>query len=153
MDGDAAAGHVPAVLRPRQRARVRRVHEPGLWLEQEGSWRRAQQLLLGLLPDSGGGRTPGGPVTTPSPCEAGLPGVGGAAEERMWVQAWHGVRRQLGEPRCMAEVVVGQAHGSPRDAYLGGSLLGTERQDGPAPSPSAPSAEEGEAAAPSLAAA
>uniref|UniRef100_A0ABI7WAM3 Solute carrier family 17 member 9 n=1 Tax=Felis catus TaxID=9685 RepID=A0ABI7WAM3_FELCA len=75
MDGDAAAGHGPAVLRPGQRARVRRLHEPGLRLEQEGSRRRAQQLLLGLLPDSGGGRPPGGPVTTLLPTRGrGCPG-------------------------------------------------------------------------------
>ncbi|XP_059263370.1 voltage-gated purine nucleotide uniporter SLC17A9 isoform X4 [Mustela nigripes] len=49
---------MPAVLRPRQRARVHRVHEPRLRLEQEGGRPCAQQLLLGLLPDAGGGRPP-----------------------------------------------------------------------------------------------
>eukprot|EP00071_Canis_lupus_P031378 XP_022264935.1 solute carrier family 17 member 9 isoform X3 [Canis lupus familiaris] len=52
---------MPPVLCPRQHARVHRVHEPGLRLEQEGGRHRAQQLLLGLLPDPGGGRPPGGP--------------------------------------------------------------------------------------------
>ncbi|XP_032734716.1 solute carrier family 17 member 9 isoform X10 [Lontra canadensis] len=52
---------MPAVLCPRQHARVRRVHEPRLRLEQEGDRHCAQQLLLGLLPDAGGRRPPGGP--------------------------------------------------------------------------------------------
>lgn len=65
VDGDAAAGHLPAVLCSRHHARLYRCHEPGLRLEQEGGWYRAQQLLLGLLPDSGGGRPPWGSVTNP----------------------------------------------------------------------------------------
>ncbi|XP_036915940.1 solute carrier family 17 member 9 isoform X3 [Sturnira hondurensis] len=61
MDRDAAAGHVPALLRPRQHAHLHGLHEPGLWLEQERSRDCAQQLLLGLLPDAGRWRPPGGP--------------------------------------------------------------------------------------------
>lgn len=70
MDGDAAAGHVPAVLRPRQHAHLHRLHEPGLRLEQERSRHCAQQLLLGLLPDSDPGWPPGGPVTARCPLPA-----------------------------------------------------------------------------------
>ncbi|XP_006500654.1 voltage-gated purine nucleotide uniporter SLC17A9 isoform X2 [Mus musculus] len=60
LDRNPAPGHLPAVLRPSHHARLYCCHEPGLWLEQEGGWYRAQQLLLGLLPDSGGGRPPWG---------------------------------------------------------------------------------------------
>lgn len=65
LDRNPAPGHLPAVLRPSHHARLYCCHEPGLWLEQEGGWYRAQQLLLGLLPDSGGGRPPWGSVTNP----------------------------------------------------------------------------------------
>ncbi|XP_052040500.1 solute carrier family 17 member 9 isoform X2 [Apodemus sylvaticus] len=38
VDGDAAPGHLPAVLCPCHHARLYGCHEPGLWLEQEGGW-------------------------------------------------------------------------------------------------------------------
>lgn len=80
MDRDTAAGHMPALLRPRQHACLRRLHEPGLRLEQERGRRRAQQLLLGLLPDSGGGRPPGGPVIPAPQARLGE----GAPRKGMW---------------------------------------------------------------------
>uniref|UniRef100_A0A8B9Y5F2 Voltage-gated purine nucleotide uniporter SLC17A9 n=1 Tax=Bos mutus grunniens TaxID=30521 RepID=A0A8B9Y5F2_BOSMU len=86
MDRDTAVGHVPALLRPRQHACLRRLHEPGLRLEQERGRRCAQQLLLGLLPDSGGGRPPGGPVIPAPQARLGE----GAPREGMW---------GLGDPR------------------------------------------------------
>lgn len=87
MDGDAAAGHVPAVLCPCQHAHLHRLHEPGLRLEQERSRHCAQQLLLGLLPDSDPGWPPGGPVTarSPLPCWAA---------ELLGEASW-----ELGDPR------------------------------------------------------
>ena len=80
MDRDAAVGHMPALLCPRQHACLRRLHEPGLRLEQERVRRRAQQLLLGLLPDSGGGRPPGGPVIPAPRARLGE----GAPRNGMW---------------------------------------------------------------------
>lgn len=91
MDGDAAAGHVPAVLCPRLHARLHRLHEPGLRLEQEGSWHCAQQLLLGLLPDSDRGRPPGGPVTASPPPTLGWRALGrGSPGEFLWGEAPRG---------------------------------------------------------------
>lgn len=87
MDWDAAAGHVPAVLCPCQHAHLHHLHEPGLRLEQERSRHCAQQLLLGLLPDSDPGWPLGGPVTACSPLLAGL--------ESSWGRAYW----ELGEPR------------------------------------------------------
>lgn len=93
MDGDAAAGHVPAVLRPRLHARLHCLHEPGLRLEQEGSWHCAQQLLLGLLPDSDRGRPPGGPVTACPPLALGWRAPGrGPPGEFLWGEAPRGSR-------------------------------------------------------------
>lgn len=57
VDGDAAAGDVPAVLRPRHRAHLRRRPERSLRLGQEAVGRRAQQFLLGLLLDADHRRT------------------------------------------------------------------------------------------------
>lgn len=57
VDGDAAAGDVPAVLRPRHRAHLRRRPERALRLGQEAVRSCAQQLLLGLLLDAGHRRT------------------------------------------------------------------------------------------------
>lgn len=57
VDGGAAAGDVPAVLRPRHRAHLRRRPERALRLGQEAVRSCAQQLLLGLLLDAGHRRT------------------------------------------------------------------------------------------------
>lgn len=57
VDGDAAAGDVPAVLCPCHRAHLRRRPQLLLRLGQEAVRRRAQQLLLGLLLDTDYWRT------------------------------------------------------------------------------------------------
>ncbi|XP_059561053.1 voltage-gated purine nucleotide uniporter SLC17A9 isoform X2 [Myotis daubentonii] len=86
MDGDAAAGHMPAILRPRQHAHLHRLHEPGLRLEQERSRHCAQQLLLGLLPDSDPGWPPGGPL--PHHCPLGPSRIGGEKVILLSASAW-----------------------------------------------------------------
>ncbi|XP_031228859.1 solute carrier family 17 member 9 isoform X4 [Mastomys coucha] len=45
VDRDAAPGHLPAVLCPCHHACLYCCHEPGLWLEQEGSWLEGGTLL------------------------------------------------------------------------------------------------------------
>lgn len=125
VDGDAAAGHGSAVLCARQHARLHCLHEPGLRLEQEGGRRRAQQLLLGLLPDSGCGRTPGGPVTTPSPDRAQAALGGGWAGQLCREGAAGSERGQGTWPRARgleSEVLTGGGQGRhPTEAALGAS--------------------------------
>lgn len=129
MDDDAASGHVPAVLRPREHARVRRLHEPGLRLGQEGGRRRAQQLLLGLLPDPGRRRPPGGPVTpAPSPAGAARGGGAGCAQG---INVGRGPARERLDLGDLGPTWGAAAHGSPR--VLGALLraLGLVGTEGP----------------------
>ncbi|XP_052040505.1 solute carrier family 17 member 9 isoform X5 [Apodemus sylvaticus] len=46
VDGDAAPGHLPAVLCPCHHARLYGCHEPGLWLEQEGGCIGGEKVIL-----------------------------------------------------------------------------------------------------------
>lgn len=57
LEGDVAAGDVPAVLRPCHRAHLRRRPQHPLRLGQEAVGHSAQQLLLGLLLDTDYRRT------------------------------------------------------------------------------------------------
>lgn len=56
MDGGAVTGHMPAVLRSRGHADLRREHGRALRMVEEGVGHGAGQLLLGLLLHSGSWR-------------------------------------------------------------------------------------------------